>query len=280
MRIAGTTYERSASINSAHCSFSGKEKDAETGYGYFGARYMDHELMTMWLSVDPMADKYPNISPYAYCAWNPVKLVDTNGKEWDLSALTEAQQKKFNESIDALCKNSPLFNEIYCRLTESKVVYRPLIGKTQDDAPAQYNPSNQTITFLDNAGLASANAFAEELIHAYQLTENTDKYDHSLDFNYEFEAKIIKTLIQYESGGCSPINGMVNIQNIIETKYDFGSELNYQEVTTPAFMSIYMNYANSYATYNKTNNIGNEHYKNPTSQSPASLNLLLKTVRP
>ena len=32
--------------------------------------------MTGWLSVDPMADKYPNISPYAYCAWNPVKLVD------------------------------------------------------------------------------------------------------------------------------------------------------------------------------------------------------------
>lgn len=32
--------------------------------------------MTMWLSVDPMADKYPSISPHAYCAWNPVKLVD------------------------------------------------------------------------------------------------------------------------------------------------------------------------------------------------------------
>ena len=56
-------------------SFTGKERDEETGYGYFGARYMDHELMTMWLSVDPMADKYPSISPYAYCAWNPVKLV-------------------------------------------------------------------------------------------------------------------------------------------------------------------------------------------------------------
>ena len=49
-------------------TFTGKEKDEETGYGYFGARYMDHELMTMWLSVDPMADKYPSISPYAYCA--------------------------------------------------------------------------------------------------------------------------------------------------------------------------------------------------------------------
>ena len=50
-------------------------------YTYFGARYMDHELMTMWLSVDPMADKYPGISPYAYCAWNPVKLVDPDGRE-------------------------------------------------------------------------------------------------------------------------------------------------------------------------------------------------------
>ncbi len=58
---------------------TGKEKDEETGYGYFGARYMDHELMTMWLSVDPMSDKYPSISPYAYCAWNPVKLVDPDG---------------------------------------------------------------------------------------------------------------------------------------------------------------------------------------------------------
>ena len=63
------------------CVSTGKERDAETGYGYFGARYMDHELMTMWLSVDPMADKYPSISPYAYCNWNPVKLMDPNGKE-------------------------------------------------------------------------------------------------------------------------------------------------------------------------------------------------------
>ena len=28
-----------------------------------------------------MSDKYPSISPYAYCAWNPVKLVDPDGEE-------------------------------------------------------------------------------------------------------------------------------------------------------------------------------------------------------
>jgi len=41
-----------------------EQRDEETGYGYFGARYMDHELMTMWLSVDSMADKYPKLSAY------------------------------------------------------------------------------------------------------------------------------------------------------------------------------------------------------------------------
>ena len=31
------------------------------------------------LSVDPLSDKYPSVSPYAYCNWNPVKYVDPDG---------------------------------------------------------------------------------------------------------------------------------------------------------------------------------------------------------
>ena len=60
---------------------SGMQYCSSLSFTNFGARYMDHELMTMWLSVDPLADKYPSISPYAYCAWNPVKLVDPDGRE-------------------------------------------------------------------------------------------------------------------------------------------------------------------------------------------------------
>jgi len=60
-------------------TFSAKEKDDETQYSYFGARYYDSDL-SVWLSVDPMADKYPNLSPYAYCANNPVMLVDPDGR--------------------------------------------------------------------------------------------------------------------------------------------------------------------------------------------------------
>ena len=61
---------------------SGKEKDSETGYHYFGARYYNSDL-SLWLSVDPMSDKYPSLSPYNYCAWNPMKLVDPDGAEMD-----------------------------------------------------------------------------------------------------------------------------------------------------------------------------------------------------
>ena len=53
-------------------------RDAETGCDYFGVRYYDSGL-SVWLSVDPLADKYPNESPYCYAGWNPVMITDPNG---------------------------------------------------------------------------------------------------------------------------------------------------------------------------------------------------------
>ena len=71
--------QRSTNWNAMY-TFSAKEKDTETGYSYFGSRYYSSDL-SVWLSVDPMASKYPSLSPYVYCADNPVKLVDPNGEE-------------------------------------------------------------------------------------------------------------------------------------------------------------------------------------------------------
>ena len=61
--------------------FTGKERDAETGYDYFGARYYWPPL-GHWLSVDPLADKYIDISPYVYCNGNPIRFVDPEGMDW------------------------------------------------------------------------------------------------------------------------------------------------------------------------------------------------------
>ena len=38
--------------------------------------------LSLWLSVDPLSDKYPGVSPYVYCADNPVRLVDPNGEDF------------------------------------------------------------------------------------------------------------------------------------------------------------------------------------------------------
>ena len=60
--------------------FNGKEKDYESGFHYYGARYHWAELPTGWLSVDPKTDDFPYISPYNYCEQNPIKLKDPDGK--------------------------------------------------------------------------------------------------------------------------------------------------------------------------------------------------------
>ena len=61
-------------------TFSAKERDPETGLSYFGSRYYSSDL-SIWLSVDPMSGKYPSLSPYVYCADNPVRVVDPDGEK-------------------------------------------------------------------------------------------------------------------------------------------------------------------------------------------------------
>ena len=38
--------------------------------------------LSIWISVDPIVDKYPNLSPYVYCADNPVRLVYVDGRDF------------------------------------------------------------------------------------------------------------------------------------------------------------------------------------------------------
>ena len=94
LSFAITTTHSLAQSPSVHCSlitahsshtFSAKEKDSETGLTYFGARYYSSNL-SIWLSVDPMSDKYPHQSNYVYCSNNPIRVIDPNGEdEWQLN---------------------------------------------------------------------------------------------------------------------------------------------------------------------------------------------------
>ena len=48
----------------------------------FSPRLARHynSALSIWLSVDPMSDKYPGVSPYTYCGNNPVVLWDIDGQ--------------------------------------------------------------------------------------------------------------------------------------------------------------------------------------------------------
>ena len=61
--------------------FNAKEFDEETGMYYYGARYMDPQN-SMWLGVDPLTEKYPNLTGYCYTNNNPVKYIDPTGTDW------------------------------------------------------------------------------------------------------------------------------------------------------------------------------------------------------
>jgi len=71
---------RSYQSDGINYKFTGKQRDTETGYDYFGARYYDARI-GRWGGVEPLLEKYISYSPYQYGLLNPMKLVDVNGKD-------------------------------------------------------------------------------------------------------------------------------------------------------------------------------------------------------
>ena len=69
---------RSGTFNNPY-KFNGKELDEETGLYYYGARYYNPRT-SVWLSVDPLAEKGPQYSPYSYTFNNPIVFIDPDGR--------------------------------------------------------------------------------------------------------------------------------------------------------------------------------------------------------
>ena len=61
--------------------FNAKEFDEENGMYYYGARYYEPRL-SLWMSTDPMQEKYLDYSSYCYTGNNPIRFSDPNGQDW------------------------------------------------------------------------------------------------------------------------------------------------------------------------------------------------------
>ena len=176
----------------ASYTFSAKEKDSETSLSYFGARYYTSDLST-WLSVDPMAAKYPSLSPYTYCADNPIKLVDPNGEEFGDPPPTDGDPPKI---IKATESNKSHISKV--SWGETSGIY----PTSNVDNPSQadiYNPNNwdsdkltellkarAAIHLIGNKRNSNVNKSAcrmqgiEKMLASYHLTDNFPDVDDEI----------------------------------------------------------------------------------------------------
>ncbi len=143
--------------------FTGQEDqgpDFGVSYSDFGARQYS-PVLSRWLVPDPLGEKYYDVSPYAYCAGDPVNLVDPGGlsiRALGINAIDtflnmlsdeELQYISFdsngvlnNDLIASYSGNSILLNTIKS-LSSSSVLYDFMISDN-DGEEEFYDIDNRT----------------------------------------------------------------------------------------------------------------------------------------
>ena len=86
--------------------YNGKEFDRTHGLDWYdyGARHMSPDV-GRFTTIDPMAEKYYNISPYAYCANNPMNIIDPTGMIWENPEEAKELENNIEDRISSLNKN-------------------------------------------------------------------------------------------------------------------------------------------------------------------------------
>ena len=76
--------------------YNGKELDRTNGLDWYdyGARWYNG---ISWMTPDPLAEKYPNVSPYCYTLANPVRFIDSDGRQ--IVGVTKKDAQNFRDDV-------------------------------------------------------------------------------------------------------------------------------------------------------------------------------------
>ena len=244
----------------------------------YGARRYD-PAYCMFTQMDPLAEKYPHLSPYAYCAGNPVRYVDPDGMRIVYGGMTDEEELQWKSYLDNICKKSDLFSTLFHHLEVSKDNYVIRLADLSANKGSKNgffeanDAGGGTITFSNDLDRRRDAVTLEEFFHAYQH-DNRDGYGKG-EFNREFEAKtfVVSAALGAENMTWGYYEGMNDIINpIINDHFRY---LNYSispsSVHSALFLSLYSNAANKFGMFNATQNKGNVNYKRKTTVSPYSL---------
>jgi len=121
----------------------------------YGARWLDN-VRLQWTSVDPLAEKYYSISPYAYCAGNPVNRIDINGDS--ISAEQQESQQMITNTLTTEDAKYVQFNEdgdinmdLLTSHSSDSENYNNLVTEATSDLWTLVS-SSDTYTYTDNYG--------------------------------------------------------------------------------------------------------------------------------
>lgn len=94
----------------------------------YGARNYDPAL-GRWMNIDPLAEKYINISPYTYVANSPIILIDLDGKKIVFAKNTSKEFKQNFAKAVAYLKQHKM-DGILAKLQASDQIFTIAEGKS------------------------------------------------------------------------------------------------------------------------------------------------------
>jgi hypothetical protein len=119
-----------------------------------------------------MMDKYPSISPYAYCVWNPVKLVDPDGKiVKDQNGNIVFCVTNANDAYIQSAKKLPNGNMVYIyfEATKGKILTN---NGTEITAYRANNSTIYAIEVTPNREIVSRKTYEGNFDNSYNCTGN------------------------------------------------------------------------------------------------------------
>ena len=75
--------------------FCGKERIDMHNYSVYDSQArFQYAKIPRFLSIDPLCEKYYDVSPYSYCSGDPVNRIDPDGRDWYETFGFDAIKKK------------------------------------------------------------------------------------------------------------------------------------------------------------------------------------------
>jgi len=137
----------------------------------------------MWDRIDPLAEKYYGISPYAYCGGDPVNFGDYDGMQPDsLEAAVMCQHLygDVDKPIGGWIQNSVTTNK-------SGLKYG-VYSRTKEDGTTEY-----AVVYCGTEGLFDGKGWKANLKQAGN--ESSAQYDEALQFAKDFERNVQRDYI-------------------------------------------------------------------------------------